>query len=187
MKRCFSFKLLYASALALLLVGCAATPPAEPQSLLGQTKITVSFHSEPTPFWRERIERNAVIAGKIITSEAFAERLRNVKLTRTNGRTSAEVCRHLQFSGPVNVVFGFYHDTRTSAIAYEGEGAVFINTAREDAAGLPGNIAHELTHQLGYTHLTNFRIFGRTSVPYVVGDLVHDLNQTNPAESLENR
>lgn len=53
-------------------------------------------------------------------------------------------------------------------------GTLFINTAKT-TAGSPGNLAHEVAHTLGYSHFSNRRLFGMSSVPYRIGDLVAKL------------
>ncbi|EFF84515.1 hypothetical protein HMP0015_0008, partial [Acinetobacter haemolyticus ATCC 19194] len=61
-------------------------------------------------------------------------------------------------------------------IAYEKNQVIHINTAKS-AAGTPGNLAHEFTHTLGYTHFTNFSWLGRSSVPYVTGRFVDKISE----------
>lgn len=135
------------------------------------TVLKIEFVPEPGEFWKERLTESAGAATEILTSPDFGLRCQNSKMKRTNGKSVQEVCRELVCAGSQTVKFGFYEKKNTRAIAYEQNGIVYINTAK-NTAGTPKNVAHEFTHTLGYTHFTNWAILGRGSVPYVVGGLV---------------
>jgi hypothetical protein len=97
-------------------------------------------------------------------------------MTRTNGKSIQEVCRELVCAETVKPIVKFYNNPNTRAIAYEENGALHINTAKQSAgAGDSGNMAHEFTHTLDYTHFSNWAWLGKSSVPYRVGNLVNKL------------
>ena len=137
------------------------------------TEISVQFIENPTPFWKERVEKNANVAERILNSKEFATEFTRQSLTETDGKTAEEICRELQNAGQVNLKIGFYRRLLTRAIAFERDGSVYLNTAKaENGAGSPGNLAHELAHTLGYKHESNWQGESTTTVPYVVGYIV---------------
>ena len=129
--------------------------------------------------WRKKVQESAASLGNILASEEFAVRCGSLRLTRRNGKSVTEVCRQLSCAGEIAPTVSFYRDPESRFIAYERGGALFVNTAK-DAAGKPGNLAHEVTHILGYTHFSNKRFLGTSSVPYRIGSLVREL--VNAAE-----
>lgn len=142
------------------------------------TEIEPNFIGDTSPEWRQKVLQSADEATRILHTPEFAASCQSLRLTRTNGKSVQEVCREMVCSGVVKPRVGFYHKSSTRAIAYEKNGALFINSAKEDAgAGSPGNIAHEFTHTLGYTHFSNWAFLGKSSVPYRVGNLVEHLSQ----------
>jgi hypothetical protein len=135
----------------------------------------VEYRSEPTAFWRDRLDRNVYEVNAILRSGTFLERCAILPLERTNGKSVRQVCEEIACRGATTISVGFFHDTQTKAIAFEQEGMISLNTAREDAAGSAGNLAHEFAHQLGYTHVSTFEYLGARSVPYGIGYLVDRL------------
>ena len=173
----------YAQTLSLLacstiFVSCYAPvgPVIDQDATKHPTFISVQYldGQEPDPKWKRRVEENAAKAEEILSSTEFAEAYRKEKIRGTKGKTVNEVINELQYSGETEINVGFYNNPDTRAIAYEEGGNIYFNTAK-DEAGSPGNIAHELTHKMGYKHFTNWAFLGRRSVPYTVGYAVDDL------------
>jgi hypothetical protein len=168
--------------IALLVTACATTseapqPPAGPCT---PTKLVVKFTETPSDLWRTRLESSAALASTILSSDAFAAKCVEMTMRRTNDRTVSDVCRHVACAGEHQLAIGFFHDANTRAIASEGEDGISINTAKADAgAGTPGNLVHEFTHILGYTHWTNWAFLGKRSVPYMVGNLVDEIAESH--------
>ena len=133
---------------------------------------------EPGEAWKNKVLSSAQTVGQVLASDDFAQRCQSLNLIMTRGETVQEVCRRLVCAGDVSPDIGFYYDQHTRAIAYEEDGALYINTAKgSQGAGGVGNIAHEFTHTLGYKHFTNFALLGSYSVPYEVGELVEELKE----------
>ncbi|WP_156948092.1 hypothetical protein [Marinobacterium jannaschii] len=140
------------------------------------TNISPDISGEPSPEWKQRVIHSSSVATRILASQEFAQACQSLRMTRTNGKSVQEVCREMVCSGTVKPSVNFYNKPSTRAIAYEKNGALYINTAKESAgAGGPGNMAHEFTHTLGYTHFSNWSFLGKSSVPYRVGNLVERL------------
>ena len=140
------------------------------------TKIQPIISGEGTNEWKQRVQASADAVTQVLQTQEFSAACQSLELTRTNGRSVQEVCREMVCSGEISPSISFYHDPNTRAIAYESDGALFINTAKEAAgAGGTGNIAHEVTHTLNYTHFSNWAFLGKCSVPYRIGNLVEKL------------
>jgi hypothetical protein len=130
--------------------------------------------------WVDKIKESAQLANKQISSKEFAMKCQSLNVTKTNGKTVQEVCREIVCSSAVHPTIGFYNNPGTKAIAYESEGGLFVNIAKDaQGAGGTGNLVHEFTHTLGYKHFTNFALLGQCSVPYRVGNLVEELVNNN--------
>lgn len=120
---------------------------------------------------------------RLIKTKEFARRCQSLRLNRTNGKSVQEVCRELVCSGAIEPIISFFSNDATRAIAYEDNGKLYINTAKKTSgAGGPGNIAHEVTHILGYRHFTNWAFSGKNSVPYQIGSLAEELIDESPPE-----
>jgi hypothetical protein len=140
------------------------------------TNIKLEFSGQTSIYWEHKIQSAAILATKAIQSQEFSAACHDLKLTHTNGKSVQEVCREMVCSSEITLSINFYHDANTRAIAYERDGALFINTAKEkEGAGSPGNIAHEVTHILDYKHFSNWAFLGKSSVPYRIGNLVESL------------
>lgn len=138
------------------------------------TMITPKYVGRSDSLWRGKIQASAQTVSRILASEEFFTKCRSLRLSRTNGKSVDEVCRQLACSGKIIPAISFYHDPDSRFIAYASGGTLFINTAKT-TAGSPGNLAHEVAHTLGYSHFSNRRLFGMSSVPYRIGDLVTKL------------
>lgn len=144
------------------------------------TKVMPTFSGEHSEVWEERVLSSAKTVTEILQTQSFSQACQALRMTRTNDKSVQEVCREMVCAGEIIPSISFYHDPSTRAIAYESNGALLINTAKESAgAGGPGNIAHEVTHTLGYTHFTNWAFLGKSSVPYRIGNLVQKLSNEN--------
>lgn len=174
-----------ALAVSLTLVGCASQLPSGGSYVesfiksteCAPTKLSYLYVSEPDDHWRRLLKESTDQVNSIIVSDTFAKQCQTLKMNRTNGKNIQEVCREIACSGEKTIRFGFFNRTNTTAIARElGNGVVEFNIAKPNSgAGKPGNIVHEFTHTLGYTHFTNFSWLGKYSVPYEVGGLVDNL------------
>jgi hypothetical protein len=141
-----------------------------------RTTFRLVYRSEPTAFWRERLERNARNAEAILATSAFLKECMAQKMTQTD-KSVEEVCRDMQYAGPVVLEIGFYERWWTRAIAREMGGYVDVNTAKvKQGAGSPGNIVHEFAHTLGYRHKSNLESRSSSTVPYVIGYIVDRLS-----------
>lgn len=137
------------------------------------TEIIPVFSGSGSDDWKQKVELSSAQATRVLSTQEFASSCQSLRLTSTNGKSVQEVCREMVCSGVIQPSISFYKDSDTRAIAYEENGALYINTAKENAgAGGPGNIAHEFTHTIGYTHFSNWAFLGGSSVPYQVGNLV---------------
>ena len=141
-----------------------------------QSQLEVNFISEPTIFWKTKLQKSAQAANTIISSKEFLDRCNASKLRNTNGKFVPQVCQEIICAGKRNVNFEFYNSSNSRAIAYEKNNIVYINTAHQNA-GTPGNIVHEFTHTLGYKHFTNWPFLSKNSVPYTIGNLVDNMSQ----------
>jgi hypothetical protein len=158
-----------------LLSGCATGDERTRASASGsRTSITLAYMMEPTPYWRDRLEKNAKVAEAILTSPKFAEECAKRTMTETGGKTVEQICHDVQYAGPVVLKIGFFKRRLTRQIANEQNKGVSFNTAKA-GVGSPGNIAHELTHVLGYSHASNWEHKSSTTVPYVIGYVVDEL------------
>lgn len=157
-----------------MLTAFGGSDPAQPDC--AATDLVLQFSGDADAVWRSRLVAAAERASRVLATDEFKAKCNRLKLSRTNGKTVAQVCDEVACSGKQTITIGFFHKENTKAIASEGEDTIFINTAKEDGgAGSPGNLVHEFTHALGYTHFTNFPIFGKNSVPYKIGNLVDEL------------
>tara|TARA_R110001583_G_scaffold119228_1_gene270591 strand:- start:4400 stop:4885 length:486 start_codon:yes stop_codon:yes gene_type:complete len=112
------------------------------------TIISPNIIDAPSSEWKQRIIDSSSKATKVLGSPEFTAQCQSLKMTRTNGKSIQEVCREM----------------------------VCAETAKQSAgAGDPGNMAHEFTHTLDYTHFSNWAWLGTSSVPYRVGNLVNKL------------
>ena len=150
------------------------------ESACTPTKVIPTFSGERSDEWEKRVSSSSETVTKVFQTQDFAQACQALRMTRTNGKSVQEVCREMVCAGEITPSISFYHDPNTRAIAYESNGALFINTAKKFAgAGGPGNIAHEVTHTLSYTHFTNWAFLGKSSVPYRIGNLVEKLASEN--------
>lgn len=171
--------------IAFLISGCASQLPAGGAYLdsftddeeCETTIIRYEFVVDPNDHWRSLLEKSTRTANDILISDSFAQMCQITKMNKTNGKSVQEVCREMTCSGTRELKYGFFHDPKTRAIAREvGSGVIEFNTAKPNSgAGGPGNIAHELTHVLGYKHFTNWSWLGKYSVPYEVGGIVQKI------------
>lgn len=143
----------------------------ELESTCAATDLRVTYISEGTEEWTERIESSARAASAIFNSVEFQQECRSSTMTRRREKSVQQVCSEFSCSGPRTIKVGLYNDPSVRVVAFEKSGAVFINTAKTHA-GSPGNIAHEFAHTLGYSHSTNWGFIRKRSVPYVIGGLV---------------
>lgn len=158
-----------------LLSCCATGDERQVASASGsRTSISLAYMMEPTPFWKERLEKNVKVAEAILTSPKFAEECAKQTMTETGGKTVDQICHDVQYAGHVVLKIGFFKRRLTRQIAHEQNKGVSFNTAKA-GAGSPGNIAHELTHVLGYSHASNWEHKSSTTVPYVIGYVVDKL------------
>lgn len=150
------------------------------------TQIGYAYHHQPDGHWHERIKVSVATANQILTSSAFAQACQRMKMNKTNGKSALQVCREMACAGVRSLNLGFFNDPNSRYVAKKaGDDIVQFNTAKQNSqAAVAGNIAHELTHVLGYKHFTNRAEFGQRSVPYRVGGLVRKLDTRRQTAAL---
>ena len=124
-----------------------------------------------TQYWQDKITANAAQASAILSDPAFIAKIRAWPGFDFTGETPDQIADKIQNAGEVTIKVGFYSKWWTRAIAYEQDGAVYFNTRKESyGAGSKGNIAHEVTHALGYEHNGNAAAGNLNTVPYRIGE-----------------
>lgn len=124
-------------------------------------------------YWQAKILVSAGKASAVLSDPVFLAKVRAHPSFDFTGVTPAQVADTLAAAGDVTVSVGFFSKWFTKEIAFEDEDGFHFNT-RKDAqgAGGPGDLAHELCHQLGYLHRGNGRRGNEGTVPYWIGDQV---------------
>jgi hypothetical protein len=138
-------------------------------------KINISFLNG-SPYWQDLVTKNAGIASSILSSADFLAKVAAFPKFDNTDETPGMVALKLQTTLEVNINVGFYWNWFSRAIAYEEDGSVYFNTAKESrGAGSAGNIAHECMHALGYEHNGNYSAGNLFTVPYWIGDQVDEI------------
>lgn len=124
-------------------------------------------------YWQEKVKASAAEASKALSDPAFLAKIRAYPMFDYTSDTPAQVADKLEQAGDVTVKVGFFSKWFTREIAFEDANGVHFNTRKESAgAGGPGDLAHELMHQLGYQHNGNSAAGNQYTVPYWIGDQV---------------
>lgn len=74
----------------------------------------------------------------------------------------------------------YYSWTSTVGYTTPGELRIYMNTKFFDSytpAEVAGNVFHEWTHKLGFTHASSYSVSRDSSVPYAIGYLIRDLGR----------
>lgn len=74
----------------------------------------------------------------------------------------------------------YYSWTSTVGYTTPGELRIYMNTKFFDSytpAEVAGNVFHEWTHKLGFTHDSSYSVARDSSVPYAIGYLIRDLGR----------
>lgn len=74
----------------------------------------------------------------------------------------------------------YYSWTSTVGYTTPGELRIYMNTKFFDSytpAEVAGNVFHEWTHKLGFTHDSSYSVPRDSSVPYAIGYLIRDLGR----------
>lgn len=160
---------------AVLLAGCAPKIAVRPPSAGSCIDIHPKFDVPPDE-WTKRIEDNSRLASQAMCTPEFLSRVRNWKGFGWTTDSPADVANRIAHAGTVAIDVRFFFDTKTLAIASEGNGVISFNKAKENAgAGGPGNIAHEAMHALGYRHFWNRPCLQGNTVPWRIGNWVDEV------------
>lgn len=135
--------------------------------------IRVSFLNG-SRYWRDKVTANADQASRILSDPAFIAKVRAWPMFDFTADTPAQVADKIECAGIVTIKVGFYwRPFFTKAIAYEEDGQVWFNTAKERyGAGGLGNTAHEVIHALNYSHNGNSPAGQANTVPWRIGEWV---------------
>lgn len=124
-------------------------------------------------YWQAKILVSAGKASAVLSDPVFLAKVRAVPKFDFTSDTPAQVGDKLAAAGDVTVSVGFFSKWFTKEIAFEDAGGFHFNTRKEaQGAGGPGDIAHELCHELGWLHRGNARSGNENSAPYWIGDQV---------------
>lgn len=145
------------------------------QAALGfpmRMKIISSFLSGGA-YWQAKIRTSCEQASEALSDPALLQSIRDHEPFDFTDQTPDQIADHFAMAGEIVIHVGFYSSWLTRAIAYEEQGAVFVNTRKEAyGAGSPGNMAHETAHAMDYEHDGNSAAGNENTVPYVIGNLV---------------
>lgn len=132
-------------------------------------KIEIVFEGGSS-YWKQKVTRNALYVGSILSTPAFIQKVAAHRGFDFTKDTAAQVADKIAKKPVAKIKVGFYYNRWfTRAIAYEENGAVYINTAKESyGAGGWGNIMHELMHALGYSHNGNSPSGQANTVPWQI-------------------
>ncbi len=143
-----------------------------------------------------KVTRAIAIIKKIVASQEFKNRVLNFSYGSTKtyvdngGFTNAEIYQKL-LDGSEELVPGidhqmdldlelYYSSRSTVGYTYADGLRIWMNTKFFDAytpAEVAGNVFHEWTHKLGFTHASSYSLSRDSSVPYALGYLVEELGK----------
>jgi len=147
------------------------------------TDLQPVFITEADEASKVEIQASLGKVSAVLASGAFVQECSRSSMNRTGACSVAEVCQQLACAGAREIRIGIYADASMKTVAFEKNGAVFVNIAKR-RGGVPGNLAHEFAHTLGYSHATYWSLMKKHSVPYVVGALVDHLAALGPVQTL---
>ena len=144
----------------------------------------------------DKVTRAIAIIKKIVASQEFRNRVLNFSYGNSKtyvdngGYTNAEIYQKL-LDGSEELVPGidhqmdldlelYYSGRSTVGYTYADGLRIWMNTKFFDAytpAEVAGNVFHEWTHKLGFTHASNYSLRRDSSVPYALGYLVEELGK----------
>jgi len=142
--------------------------PKEPISFVHVTKFSNFSDKE-----KEKALLYIPVMDKTLRSVCFSDFLeKRVKLHSTNGKTAGEVVDHIRKS-TVNIELIMYYKYFTKVHGYTEKGANWIKLNRKYHTGASlcseaSNLAHELSHKIGYGHAYKSTVARPYSVPYSI-------------------
>lgn len=152
------------------------------------------------PEQEEKVRQAVVIIKKVITSEAFKERVLNYsyngskKFFDNHGLSNEEVYQKIlegaekmgntAKNNTMDVELELYHQkTTTIGYTYPNTVRIWMNTKyfnKYTPIKVADNLMHEWMHKLGFTHATTWSKDRDHSVPYAIGYLVEELADNLP-------
>jgi hypothetical protein len=144
----------------------------------------------------DKVTRAIAIIKKIVASQEFRTRVLNFSYGNSKtyvdngGYTNAEIYQKL-LDGSEELVPGidhqmdldlelYYSGRSTVGYTYADGLRIWMNSKFFDAytpAEVAGNVFHEWTHKLGFTHASTYSLRRDSSVPYALGYLVEELGK----------
>ncbi len=159
------------------------------------------FDAKLDLFEFERLDEDKVykaieIIKKVVSSKEFRDRVLNFtyqekkQFVDNKGLTNAEIYQILldgkedlrpEIDHEMDLELQLYYSW-TSTVGYTtpGELRIYMNTKFFDSytpAEVAGNVFHEWTHKLGFTHASSYSVPRDSSVPYAIGYLIRDLGR----------
>ncbi len=159
------------------------------------------FDAKLDLFEFERLDEDKVykaieVIKKVVSSREFRNRVLNFtyegkkQFVDNKGLTNAEIYQILldgkedlrpEIDHEMDLELQLYYSW-TSTVGYTtpGELRIYMNTKFFDSytpAEVAGNVFHEWTHKLGFTHASSYSVPRDSSVPYAIGYLIRDLGR----------
>lgn len=143
-----------------------------------------------------KIRKAFAIIKKIVSTKQFRDRVLNFTYATkktfvdNGGLTNTEIYQKL-LDGSEDLVPGidhqmdldlelYYSSRSTVGYTYADGLRIWMNTKFFDAytpCEVAGNVFHEWTHKLGFTHASSYSVSRDSSVPYALGYLVEELGK----------
>ena len=135
-------------------------------------KIEIEYQGG-TCYWKNKVTASALYAAAILSTPDFLQRVALHPSFDFTDKSSLQVAGVIKTTEVAKIKVGFYYKWWfTKAIAYEQDGAVYFNTAKEGyGAGDWPNVMHELLHSLGFQHNGNSPSGQQNTVPWKVVEL----------------
>lgn len=148
------------------------------------------------PVDEEKVYKAIEIIKKVIASKEFRNKVLNYtydgqkQFVDNKGLTNAQIYQILLdgkedlrpvIDHEMDLELQLYYSW-TSTVGYTtpGELRIYMNTKFFDnytPAEVAGNVFHEWTHKLGFTHDSSYSVRRDSSVPYAIGYLIRDLGR----------
>lgn len=137
---------------------------------------TITEYINHTAFEKERNIKAMDRVRETLRGECFQKALLDRALIQTGGKTTAQVLNEI-INGDVKVKLSMYRSWKNTVGYTYAPPYDIIHCNRKyhdkmDPCDVGANLAHEITHKMGYTHDVNPNKQRPFSVPYSVGTLV---------------
>lgn len=136
--------------------------------LVTVTKFTGFYKSEIEKAWKYIPKMNETIGSKCFEDFFVARE----KLHSTNGKSAKEVVKHLRSSNVKIELITYYKKwSKVAGYTYPNVNKIWLNRKYHAGASLcseGSNLAHELSHKIGYGHDYKATVNRPYSVPYSI-------------------